>query len=66
MASINALQGAMTVRRVGEEGSIFAISITSVDPSRAAMLANAVANGYVVEKLDARFDAAKKCLGLAQ
>jgi succinoglycan biosynthesis transport protein ExoP len=58
MASIGALQDAITVNRVGL-GTIFAISITSVDPARAAMLANAVANGYVVEKLDVRLDAAK-------
>ena len=58
LASVGALQGAMTVERMGL-GTIFAISITSVDPTRAAMLANAVASGYVVEKLDARFDAAK-------
>jgi capsular exopolysaccharide synthesis family protein len=58
MASVGALQGAMTVERTGL-GTIFSISITSVDPTRAAMLANAIASGYVVEKLDARFDAAK-------
>ena len=58
IATVGALQGALTVRRRGL-GTIFSISITSVDPNRAARLANAVANGYVVEKLDARFDAAK-------
>jgi succinoglycan biosynthesis transport protein ExoP len=58
MASVEALQGAITVNRVGL-GSIFSISVTSVVPARAAMLTNAVASGYVVEKLDARFDAAK-------
>ena len=58
MASVNALHEAITVNRVGL-GSIFSISVTSVDPARATMLANAVASGYVVEKLDARFDAAK-------
>jgi polysaccharide biosynthesis transport protein len=57
MASVGALQEAITVYRLGL-GSIFSISVTSVDPARAAMLANAVASGYVVEKLDARFDAA--------
>jgi capsular exopolysaccharide synthesis family protein len=58
MASVDALHEAITVGRVGL-GSIFSISVTSVDPARASMLANAVASGYVVEKLDARFDAAK-------
>jgi succinoglycan biosynthesis transport protein ExoP len=58
MASVDALKGAITVTRIGL-GSIFSISVTSVDPARASRLANAVASGYVVEKLDARFDAAK-------
>ena len=59
MASINALKGATTVNRVGQ-GYIFSISVTSVDPARAAKLANAVADAYVVDKLDARFEAAKR------
>ncbi len=59
MASISALQGATSVTRVGL-GYILSISVTSVDPARAARLVNAVANAYVVEKLDARFEAAKR------
>lgn len=58
-ASINAVMRATSVNRAGQDGSVLAISVTSVDPARAAMLANAIADGYVVEKLDARFDAAK-------
>ena len=59
MASIQRLKGAITVGRAGQ-GYILAISVTSVDPERAARLANAVADAYVVEKLDARFEAAKR------
>ena len=59
MASIEALKRAMTVTRFGQ-GYIFSISVTSVDPARAAKLANAVADAYVVDKLDARFEAAKR------
>ena len=59
LASVRALSGAMSVNRVGD-GYILSINITSVDPNRAARIANAVANAYVVEKLDARFDAAKR------
>ena len=59
MASIDALMRAIYVTRMGE-GYILSIAITSVDPARAARLANAIADGYVVEKLDARFDAAKR------
>ena len=58
-ASIDALGKALSVKREGL-GSILSITVTSVDPSRAARLANAVANAFIVEKLDARFDAAKR------
>ncbi len=58
MASVGALLGAMSVVRAGQ-GYVLSLSITSVDPARAAAVANAIANGYVVEKLDARFEAAK-------
>src|SRR5205807_498717 len=59
LASINALRGSVGVARVGE-GYILNVSVTSVDRSRAAKLANAVADAFVVEKLDARFEAAKR------
>jgi succinoglycan biosynthesis transport protein ExoP len=59
MASTNLLKGAITVARAGQ-GYILSISVSSVDPERAARLANAVADAYVVEKLDARFEAAKR------
>jgi capsular exopolysaccharide synthesis family protein len=59
MASIQRLRGAIGVGRAGQ-GYILSISVTSIDPERAARLANAVADAYVVEKLDARFEAAKR------
>jgi polysaccharide biosynthesis transport protein len=34
--------------------------VTARDPARAARLANAVADGYLVDKLDTRFEAAKR------
>ena len=58
-ASAGALMGATSVGRAGE-GFVLNISVTSVDPARAAKLANAIADAYVVEKLDARFEAAKR------
>ena len=58
-ASVGALMGATSVGRAGD-GFVLNISVTSVDPARAAKLANAVADAYVVEKLDARFEAAKR------
>jgi exopolysaccharide transport family protein len=59
LASTGSLAGAVAVKRVGE-GYILAISVTSVDRERAGKLANAVADAFIVEKLDARFEAAKK------
>ena len=57
--SINSLKRAMSVGRAGQ-GYVLGISVDSIDPVRAARIANAVADGYVVEKLDARFEAAKR------
>jgi exopolysaccharide transport family protein len=62
LASTGALMGAVTVKRIGD-GSILSISVTSVDANRAARLTNAVADAFIVEKLDARFEAAKKASG---
>jgi uncharacterized protein involved in exopolysaccharide biosynthesis len=38
---------------------VIAIAVTSQEPAKAALLANAVADAYVVDQLDARYDAAK-------
>jgi polysaccharide biosynthesis transport protein len=54
-----ALKGAVSVVRAGQ-GYVLAISVTARDPARAARLANAVADGYLVDKLDTRFEAAKR------
>jgi succinoglycan biosynthesis transport protein ExoP len=59
---INGLRGALAVSRSGQS-DVLNISITSTDPARAAQLANAVADAYVVNQLDARFDAAKRASG---
>jgi len=58
-ATIENLKAALTVTRVGQ-ASVIAISLTSIDPAKAARLANAIADAYVVDKLDARFEAAKR------
>jgi succinoglycan biosynthesis transport protein ExoP len=56
---INGLRGALSVSRSGQ-AEVFNISITSEDPAKAAKLANAVADAYVVDQLDARFESAKR------
>jgi capsular exopolysaccharide synthesis family protein len=60
--AIDNLRGALAVSRVGQ-AQVLNISITWTDPVRAAQLANAVANAYVVNQLDARFESAKQASG---
>src|SRR5262245_27307883 len=59
LAAINSLRGALAVARSGQ-ALVLNISMTSTDPAKAAQLANAVANAYVVNQLDARFESAKE------
>src|SRR5262249_25386442 len=54
-----ALKGAVSVARAGQ-GYVLAISVTNPDPHKAARLANAVADAFLVDKLDTRFEAAKR------
>jgi succinoglycan biosynthesis transport protein ExoP len=58
--AINALMGAITVSRGMTQLYILSVSVKSVDPVRAARLANAVADAFVVEKLDSRLESAKR------
>src|SRR5215470_3213369 len=60
--AINALRGALALSRSGQ-AQVLNISITWTDPVRAAQLANAVANAYVINQLDARFESAKQASG---
>jgi succinoglycan biosynthesis transport protein ExoP len=59
---INGLRGALAISRSGQ-GQVLNISITWNDPVRAAQLANAVADAYVVDQLDARLESAKRASG---
>src|SRR6516225_5940510 len=59
---INSLRGALNISR-GKEGQILNIAITSDNPVRAAQLANAVADAYVVDQLDAHLESAKRASG---
>ncbi len=59
LATIGNLQGALVVTRTGQ-AYLINITFTSADPARAARLANAVADAFVVDQLDARFEAAKR------
>jgi polysaccharide biosynthesis transport protein len=57
--AINRLRDALTISRSGQ-AYVINISVTWNDPKKAAVLANAVADAYVVDQLDAGFDAAKR------
>jgi polysaccharide biosynthesis transport protein len=63
ISTIENLRSAMVVARGQGQGLIITISVTSVDPIKAARLTNAVADAHVVDKLDARLDAAKRASG---
>ncbi|HUC62888.1 MAG TPA: polysaccharide biosynthesis tyrosine autokinase [Alphaproteobacteria bacterium] len=59
MHSTLALEGALKVSR-GGQGFLINVSVTAKSPMRAARLANAIADSYLVDKLDTRLDAAKR------
>src|SRR5262249_10829771 len=55
-----ALKSAVSVNAGQGQGYVLAITVTSADPARAARLANSIANMYLVDKLDTRFEAAQR------
>jgi len=63
ISTIENVRGALLVLRNQGQGLVLSISFTSADPAKAARIANAVADAYVVDKLDARLDAAKRASG---
>jgi capsular exopolysaccharide synthesis family protein len=60
LQTIESLKRSLKVSKVALQGYVLAISFTSPDPVRAAHMANAIADAYVVDKLDTRFEAAKR------
>ncbi len=59
LAAIEHLRRALTVERVGRT-YVIGVSVTSVDPFKAARLANAVADAFIVDKLEARYASAQR------
>jgi polysaccharide biosynthesis transport protein len=57
---IEALQGSLQVSQVAQQGYVLAISVTSPNPAEAAQLSNDISDAYLVDKLDSRFEAAKR------
>lgn len=60
MHAIEGLKSAIIVTRGVPLSYVLAISVTSPSPEKAAELSNAVADAYLVDKLDTRFEAAKR------
>jgi len=58
--AIEALKGSLSVSHDARSGDVITITFTSADPLRAAQLANDIANAYLVDKLDTRFEAARR------
>jgi exopolysaccharide transport family protein len=58
LRAIGNLRSDLEVTRV-QRTYVISIAVTSQDPVKAARLANAVADAYVVDQLNARYDAAK-------
>lgn len=56
------LRGDLTVRRVGQS-YVLEVSYQSLRPARAAEVANAVAETYISDQLQSRFDMAKRTSG---
>jgi len=59
LRAIENLGKALDVSRVARQ-YVISISVTSEDPDKAVRLANAVADAFVVDRLDARYEAAKR------
>lgn len=58
-AALTRIQKNMTVERIGRT-YVLEISFTSPDPRLAARIANAIADSYLTEQLDSRYDATRR------
>ena len=58
-AAVGRFEKKLTIRRVGLT-YVINISFQSLNPARAAEVANAVANAYIDDQLEAKFDAARR------
>jgi succinoglycan biosynthesis transport protein ExoP len=58
LGAIGNLRGALEVTRL-QRTYVISIAVTAQDPVKAALLTNAVADAYVVDQLNARYESAK-------
>lgn len=59
IGAIEGIKGAIGVGRIGSS-YLLNVSVTSPDPIRAARLANTVAESFVLDKLEARYESAQR------
>ncbi|MDF2809078.1 MAG: hypothetical protein K0S56_109 [Microvirga sp.] len=59
LASIGRLSAAVEVKRL-DRTKVLQIDVTSESPQKAARLANAIADAFIVDQLEARFDNARR------
>lgn len=59
LASIGRLSAALDVKRI-DRTKVLQIDVTSENPQKAARLANAIADAFIVDQLEARFDNARR------
>ncbi|MEZ5909501.1 MAG: polysaccharide biosynthesis tyrosine autokinase [Hyphomicrobiaceae bacterium] len=59
LTAISRLRQRVSARRVGVT-YVVEVTVTSEDPAKAARLANAIAEAYLMEQLEARYDTAKR------
>ena len=60
-SAVAVYRGNMTIKRVGLT-YVIEINYRSLNPDRAAQIANAVADAYVVDQLDAKFQATRRAV----
>lgn len=59
MSTVGAILGRLSVKRTGRT-QVLAISFTSQTPRKAEQIANAIADAYLVDQLEAKYEAARR------
>lgn len=59
LRAVNRLRNALEVRREART-LVVNVTVTSIDRAKAASLADAIADAYIIDKLEARFDRARR------
>src|SRR5262249_40564629 len=63
--ALGVLQGQLTARRAGQT-YVINVGFVSLDPTRAAQVANAVADAYIVDQLEAKYETTRRAAAWLQ